>query len=258
MICKFISATVMKAKNSMIIPSGMSLGLCFLLPSLFPAQAASIRISPVNIEMQASQKATALSLTNSGTEAVSLQLRAFAWSQQNGQDHLAPTSELMISPPAVTVPAGASYTVRVARTAVAPASSELSYRLLIDELPRPVDPRTFNPGISMILRTSLPVFVVDDKAFAQLVWRTWQDANGIHAEVHNTGKRHAKISQLTLSVNNVPVSFGAGLNGYVLAGTSRTFTVTQPNARVKLTKGQSVTLRAKDGYLPIEETLYAQ
>ncbi|MFS7241626.1 molecular chaperone [Serratia proteamaculans] len=248
--------TVSKNKIAASLP--ISLGFCILMAYLSPAQAASLRISPVNIEMQDSQKATALSLTNSGTEAVSLQLRAFAWSQQKGQDHLAPTSELMISPPAVTVPAGASYTVRVARTAVTPAPSELSYRLLIDELPRPIDPRTLNPGISMILRTSLPVFVVDDKAFAQLVWRTWQDANGVHAEVHNAGRRHAKISQLTLNVNNVPVSFGAGLNGYVLAGTSRQFTAAQPNARVTLAKGQSVTLRARDGYLPIEEILHAQ
>lgn len=237
-------------------------GLCFCfcasMFSLCPAQAASLRISPVNIEMQASQKATSLSLTNSGTEAVNLQLRAFSWSQQNGQDRLTATSELMISPPAVTVPAGASYTVRVARTAVTPAPSELSYRLLIDELPKPVDPRTINPGISMILRTSLPVFVVDDKAFAQLVWRTWQDADGIHTEVQNIGKRHAKISQLTLSVDNASISFGKGLNGYVLAGTSRQFTAGHPNARVKLAKGKSVTLRANDGYLPIEETLHAQ
>ncbi|MFS7160687.1 molecular chaperone [Serratia proteamaculans] len=258
MIYELFLTLKLAPKNNNKISLKISFGLCVLMASLFPAQAASLRISPVNIDMQASQKATALSLTNSGTEAVSLQLRAFAWSQQNGQDHLASTSELMISPPAVTVPAGASYTVRVARTAVTPAPSELSYRLLIDELPRPVDPRTLNPGISMILRTSLPVFVVDDKAFAQLVWRTWQDANGVHAEVHNAGKRHAKISQLTLSINNVPISFGAGLNGYVLAGTSRQFTANQPNARVTLTKGQSVTLRARDGYLPIEEILHAQ
>lgn len=244
--------------NSVNNTSRMPLGLCLLLASLLPAQAASIRISPVNIEMQESQKATALSLTNTGTEAVSLQLRTFEWSQQNGQDHLVPTSGLMISPPAVTVPAGASYTVRIARTAVTSVPSELSYRLLIDELPRPVDPRTLSQGVSMILRTSLPVFVVDDKAFAQLSWRAWQDTNGVHTEVHNTGQRHAKISQLTLSVNNIPISFGSGLNGYVLAGTTRQFTTLQPNTRVKLTKGQFVTLRAKDGYLPIEETLYAQ
>lgn len=239
-------------------PALLTLCLCLLLGASSLVQAASIRISPVNIEMVASQKATALSLTNTGTEAVSLQLRAFSWSQVQGQDHLTPTSELLVSPPAVTVPAGASYTVRVARTAVAPTPSESSYRLLIDELPRPNDPRTLSQGVSMILRTSLPVFVVDDNAFARLSWRTWQDASGVHADVRNTGKRHAKISQLTLLVNNVPVIFGTGVNGYVLAGASRQFTVPRSKAQVMLTSGQTVTLKARDGGLPIEETLHAQ
>ncbi|HDX8903703.1 TPA: molecular chaperone [Klebsiella michiganensis] len=252
--------TYSRRQRNNFIARSFWISVCVLVLFLceFTAQAASIRISPVNVEMPATQKATALTLTNMGSEAVSLQLRTFVWSQADGKDELISTDRLMISPPAVTVPAGKSYTVRIARSRLSSVSSEESYRLFIDELPRPVDARTLNRGVSMILRTSVPVFVVDEKAFAQLSWRIWQDTEGLHARVTNNGKRHAKISQLMLTANNVAASFGEGLNGYVLSGTSRQFTIARPDPRIRLTGGKTAILTAKDGYLPIKETLHVQ
>ncbi|HBZ0925298.1 TPA: molecular chaperone [Klebsiella pneumoniae] len=255
----FIQANSRRYINNIIIHSFWISACAFALSGWgVTANAASIRIAPVNVDLPATQKATALTLTNMGSEAVSLQLRTFSWSQSNGKDELTPTDRLMISPPAVTVPAGGSYTVRIARSGISSVSSEESYRLLIDELPRPVDTRTINRGVSMILRTSVPVFIVDEKAFAQLSWRIWQDAVGLHALVTNTGKRHAKISQLTLTAGNEVVRFGEGLNGYVLSGTSRQFTVTHLAPHLRLTGGNSVILTARDGDSPLKETLHVQ
>ena len=247
-------------KINKVIARYLWISACALSLSVwgFTAYAASIRIAPVNVDMPTTQKATALTLTNMGAEAVSLQLRSFSWSQSDGKDELTPTDRLMISPPAVTVPAGGSYTVRIARSSISSVSSEESYRLLIDELPRPVDSRTINRGVSMILRTSVPVFVVDENAFAQLSWSIRQDAVGLHARVTNTGKRHAKISQLTLTAGQTVVSFGEGLNGYVLSGTSRQFTVAHPDPHLRLTGGKSVILTARDGDHPLKETLHVQ
>jgi fimbrial chaperone protein len=88
------------------------------------------------------------------------------------------------------------------------------------------------------------VFVADAKAQARLTWTVWRDANGVHAQVINSGLRHAKIAGLTLQPADgaAPVVFGSGLNGYVLAGSTRQFdapssgaTTLGPNAEVLLT-----------------------
>jgi fimbrial chaperone protein len=232
-----------------------------------PAQAASLRISPVGIDLPARQRAASITLVNTDSEPVSLQIRIFKWSQSGGEDKLDPTSEMLVSPPAATVPPGASYTVRVARPAAGPVQGEQSYRLFIDELPKPIDPRTVGQGVSMVLRTSMPVFVVDTKAIARLGWKAWRDKDGLHAEVVNNGQRHAKIAALTLqpSAGGAPYVFGSGLNGYVLAGSTKRFDFKTPpadkpqvHAPTLPTAGSTLILTAKNDGIDIKESVIVE
>jgi fimbrial chaperone protein len=223
-----------------------------------PVSAASLRISPIGLDLVASQRAAALTLVNTDADPVNLQIRIFKWTQVDGQDMLEPASDMMVSPPAAAVPAGASYTVRVARPSTASVQHEQAYRLFIDELPKPVDPRAVGQGVAMVLRTSMPVFVTSPKAVAQLHWRVWQSSDGLHVDVSNDGQRHAKISGLTVQpVDGAPIVFGAGLNGYVLAGTSKSFLLKSADAPnlPSLVPGASVTLTAKNDALSIKEQL---
>ncbi len=228
---------------------------------LSPAHAASLRISPIGADIPSGERATSFTLVNTAAEPVNLQLRVYKWSQANSEEILDPTNEMVVSPPATTIPAGASYTIRVARPSATPVTNELSYRLFIDELPKPVDPRTINQGISMVLRTSLPIFVVDKNAMAQLSWRVWQDADGLHAEATNSGRRHAKISGLSIQpTGGQAISFGQGLNGYVLAGARQRFDLHPAEgqkAPQTLANGTAVTLTAMNGNLEIQESLHA-
>jgi fimbrial chaperone protein len=232
-----------------------------MLAATGPAQAASLRISPVGVDLPAKQRATAITLVNTDTDPVSLQIRIFKWSQVDGEDKLDETSELLVSPPAATVPPGASYTIRVARPAAIPVHGEQSYRLFIDELPKPIDPRTTGQGVAMVLRTSMPVFVVDSKAIARLAWQVWRDQDGLHAEVTNTGDRHVKIAGLTIQPagGGTPVVFGAGLNGYVLGGTTKRFNLKLPAAKDKGVAlpaiGSTVTVTAKNDGVDIKDSV---
>ncbi|QJU56995.1 molecular chaperone [Sphingomonas sp. AP4-R1] len=235
-----------------------------VLAAIGPARAASLRISPVGIDIPAKQRAASITLVNTDSEPVSLQIRIFKWSQTNGEDKLDETSDMLVSPPAATVPPGASYTVRVARPAVMPVQGEQSYRIFIDELPKPIDPRTVGQGVAMVLRTSMPVFVVDPKAIARLAWTVWRDRNGLHAEVLNTGQRHAKIAALTIApADGKPIVFGSGLNGYVLAGTTKRFDFklprpadkAEPEASALPAIGSTVALSAKNDGTDIKESV---
>jgi fimbrial chaperone protein len=241
---------------------------CLMLAAVAPARAASLRISPVGIDLPARQRAASITLVNTDAEPVSLQIRVFKWSQSGGEDKLDPTSEMLVSPPAATVPPGASYTIRVARPAATPVQGEQAYRLFIDELPKPIDPRTVGQGVSMVLRTSMPVFVVDNKAIARLAWKAWRDKDGLHAEVANSGQRHAKIAALTVqpSGGGAPFVFGAGLNGYVLAGTAKRFDFKIPtptdkgaaHAPALPAAGSTLFLTAKNDGTDIQESVIVE
>ncbi len=219
-------------------------------------QAASLRISPIGIDMPSSQRAAAVTLDNNDSEPVNIQIRIFHWSQANGEDRLEPATDMLVSPPAATVPSGASYTIRVARRAAVPVAGEQSYRLFIDELPKPIDPRTVSRGVSMVLRTSMPVFVADKRAVAKLGWKVWQDVRGVHVQVTNSGQRHARIVGLTFQQPSGPaIAFGGGISGYVLAGTSKRFdALVDPKVSLPvLIPGGRGTLTGKDGGLDIKE-----
>ena len=238
----------------------ISLALTACLTSLMPvspAWAAKLRISPIGIHLTATERAGSITIVNTDERPVNLQLRIYEWSEhEDGQEQLDKTDDMIVSPPAITVPAGASYTIRIARPVVTPVNGEQTYRLLIDELPQPDDPRTIGQGIKMVLRNSLPVFITDAKAMADLKWTVWQDETGIHAQAQNQGKRHAKIVNLTLqTASGRPLSFGGGLNGYVLGGATRTFTAPANAAGAPLRDGDRISLAAKDDALDVKAAI---
>jgi fimbrial chaperone protein len=227
---------------------------CLTLPQM--AQAAALRISPIGVEMTDAEKATSISLKNTDIKPVALQVRVFKWTQAGGEDKLEPTTEVIVSPPATTVPAGATYTIRVARPSVAPVTRELAYRVFIDELPPPIDPENPAKGVSMVLRTSMPIFVAREKAKPQLSWRVRPVKDGIEVGVANAGDRNVKITNLTLKdASGKEIATGAGLNGYVLAGTDRTFTLTASSKSAPpLTEGATVSIHATNRSEEIDQS----
>jgi fimbrial chaperone protein len=238
----------------------ISLAFAACLPfSMFAdsAWAAKLRISPIGLHLTATERAGAITIVNTDERPVNLQLRIYAWSElEDGQEQLDKTADMIVSPPAITVPAGASYTIRIARPVVTPVNGELAYRLLIDELPQPDDPRTLGQGVKMVLRNSLPVFVTDAKAMADLKWTVWQDEAGVHVRAQNQGKRHAKIVDLMIqTAAGRSLSFGEGLNGYVLGGATRIFTAPARGTGAALRDGDSISLVARNDALDVKTTI---
>jgi fimbrial chaperone protein len=211
-----------------------------LLLAVTPLHAASLRMSPIGLDLTAPEKAGAISLTNTSDEPVNLQIRIFKWTQVDGKDVLTETRDVLVSPPATTIKAEETYTLRVVRTASQPVSGEETYRLVIDELPKPIDPRAPAQGVRMVLRTSMPIFFVDKAAIADIRFTSWRSGDKYYIEAF-----------ITLSSPDGEVSFGSGLNGYVLAGQTMRFesaadtrALVRPGAATLITgKGSSLDLR---------------
>ena len=226
------------------------IGAAILLLAAMPLHAASLRMSPIGLDLTSPEKAGAISLTNTADEPVNLQIRIFKWTQAEGKDVLTETRDVLVSPPATTIKAEETYTLRVVRTSSQPVSGEETYRLVIDELPKPIDPRAPAQGVRMVLRTSMPIFFADKAAIADVKFTSWRSGDKYYIEAVNAGTRHVKLAGITLSSADGDVSFGSGLNGYVLPGQTMRFesaadakAVLQPGpATLKTGKGSSLDL----------------
>ncbi|KJH62328.1 fimbrial biogenesis chaperone [Acinetobacter calcoaceticus] len=214
--------------------------------------AATIRLSPVTVELLSNQNASSLSLYNQSSESTDLQVRVFEWNQKNGQDQLIPTDEIAVSPPFLKLKPNDSYNLRVVRINPKPVSGEKTYRIIIDELPKPVDSRKADQGINVLLRSSLPVFVVNKDAITKLSWKIDANQKAPSLNISNIGNRHALLNNLTLvdatANKSYPIKVNT-VNGYILAEQARSYTINnftyQPNHKysVSLTmNGKKITL----------------
>lgn len=190
--------------------------------------AASIRLSPVSVEILSDQSASSISLYNQSNESSDLQVRVFEWRQNAGQDQLIPTDEIAISPPFLKLQPNDSYNLRVVRINPVPVSGEQTYRIIIDELPKPIDNRKVDQGVNVLLRSSLPLFVVNKDAMTKLTWSIQQEQNNSSLIINNVGNRHALLSNLTLVDTTANKSYAIKVNtvnGYILAGKARNFNI---------------------------------
>ncbi|MHC3125404.1 fimbrial biogenesis chaperone [Acinetobacter sp. GN11] len=233
-------------KKNIFIITGLFLSLSSTI------NAATIRLSPVNVEILSHQNASSISLFNQSNESTDLQIRVFEWTQKNGQDQLTPTDEIAISPPFLKLQSNDSYNLRVVRINPAPVSGEKTYRIIIDELPKPIDSRKAAQGVNVLLRSSLPVFVVNKDAITKLNWKidTHQEAPSLN--ISNIGNRHALLNNLmlvdTTANKSYPIKVNT-VNGYILAEQARSYAINnftyEPNHKysVSLTvNGKKTTL----------------
>ncbi|MDH2633978.1 fimbria/pilus periplasmic chaperone [Acinetobacter nosocomialis] len=226
------------------------MGLLISLSSTI--SAATIRLSPVTVEILSHQKASSISLYNQSNESADLQVRIFEWTQNAGQDQLIPTDDIAISPPFLKLKPNDSYNLRVVRIKPEPISGEKTYRIILDELPKPIDSRKASQGVNVLLRSSLPVFVVNKDAITQLNWKIDTHQKEPSLNINNVGNRHALLNDLTLVDNtenkSYPIKVNT-INGYILAGQARSYSVNnfiyQPNHKYSISltvNGKKTTL----------------
>jgi fimbrial chaperone protein len=188
----------------------------------FPSvsKAAGWEIDPVRIELSTLQQTAALSIKNTTNQSTSIQIQAVTWAQRDGKDIFAPTKELLVSPPIVTIAPKSEQIIRVALRRNASATNELTYRLNLQELPRKQSANF--TGVKVALRVTMPVFVqsLDGGAAAKMEWDiSRMPEDQLKATLKNTGNAHIQISDFAVYIPGVdkPIAGEAG-SSYVLAG----------------------------------------
>lgn len=159
------------------------------LSSAHAEAAGGIQIAPVMVAMSANHHISSLRLRNGRERAVSFEADVYAWSQQDDQDVLTPTHDVLISPGVFEIPAGHEQVVRLG--VVTPdGQQERAYRLVLRELPSPT-PR--NNGLGFTLEMSLPIFVTPIGARPALVVHTEDAEGGLRLLISNQGAAHLQI-----------------------------------------------------------------
>jgi fimbrial chaperone protein len=190
-----------------------------------PTPAGNFTASPVQLRMPAAGSATSLTLENKGDEPVLIQASTMRWSQQDGEDLLEPTEDVVVSPPIFTVPPGGVQTVRIGLLRGADPARELTYRVFLQEVPPP--PRPDRPGVAVALRLGLPLFVPPAGRTATKVdWdaRTTEDGT-IELSLSNVGTGHVQVLDARLALEDGTVMAEVTPRAYVLAGQARSWRV---------------------------------
>lgn len=198
-----------------------------LLPLLFlalysVAHAGGIRISPITVDIASQERANIITLFNMSDDTTNLQVRIFKWDQSGGNDNLTDTDDIIASPPFITLPPGGSFNFRVVRTTATEVISEQSYRVIIDELPKPQDKRSVGSGLGILIRNSLPLFVVNNDAVPKI--QPSISASGLL--MTNAGTRHALLSDVVITNLNTQKKLSLTVNtvnGYVLVNSYKNY-----------------------------------
>lgn len=199
--------------------------------------AGSFEVNPIRIDLSANARSAALSVRNSGADAVVVQTSIVSWTQENGQDIYAPTKEILGTPPIATIPPGGEQILRLGMRRAPDAEKELTYRVFLQEVPPP--PKPGFQGLQVALRLSLPIFVQPRQgpAKATLVWNLeLQGEDTLHLRLDNKGTGHIQVSEVALFQPGQEQAVASQSSlVYVLPGQSRAWELKTQSVRLKPT-----------------------
>ncbi|CAN7519088.1 fimbrial biogenesis chaperone [Polaromonas sp. LjRoot131] len=194
--------------------------LLSLLGPWAAATAGVFSVTPVRLYMTPRDRAIAVTLTNEADTEVVLQADINTWSQKpDGTDELVLTEDLILAPPIIKLAPKARQVVRLALLKPADASRQLTYRMIIREVPE-VQPA---PGIQVpiALALSMPVFITPPVAKRQVSCTVQRpEAKTVGLQCGNTGTAYAQIREATLMRGEQALARFEG-GSYILPGASK-------------------------------------
>ncbi len=198
-----------------------------MLGSSIISQAGSLAISPVRVDLTSRKSNTIVQVTNSGDSAVTIQVHAAKWSMEGPENTYAETNDFIVNPPVFRLQPEQKQMIRIGIRNSAVVGIERSYRLILEEVPKPAQAGT----VAIVLNVSLPIFLQPLEPVApSLIWRAaLLDDGGMQLTVTNDGSAHDRINNVAIETDGGRIQ--TTISGYVLPGLTRTFTVHDEHLR---------------------------
>jgi fimbrial chaperone protein len=195
--------------------------LLSLLGPWAAATAGVFSVTPVRLYMTPRDRAIAVTLTNEADTEVVLQADINTWSQKpDGTDELVLTEDMILAPPIIKLAPKARQVVRLAMLKPADASRQLTYRMIIREVPEALPASGIQVPIALAL--SMPVFITPPAAKRQVnCTHQRADAKTLNLQCSNTGTAYAQIREATVMRGKQALARFEG-GSYILPGARKT------------------------------------
>ena len=209
-----------------------------------PGRAQSISVLPVNVLLQPGQSAATLTVANQSNHETSIQIRAYAWNQPEGEDRLTTSDAVVVSPPIASIAAGSTQVVRLILRQP-PQDRETTYRILVDQIPPPAEPGI----VHVVLRLSIPIFAEPTSRALPLVqFRVEREGGQVYLVAANDGLRHEAVRDIVLSTSDGrKYTLDRGTLPYVLAGATRRWHIATEDSLLKAGETLRLTAHADAG-----------
>lgn len=184
--------------------------LCLIMGASYGSMAASLRVSPVKLNFSANRNVGELQLSNIGDNATAVQVTAYKWDQDAGEDRLLETKDILFAPPIFVIQAQQAQKLRFIMKSAPDARFEKSYRIILKEIPTPPEygQTESRAALNVKMRVSLPAFVAAEKTtpsrFVMSV--TMPQPGHLAAQISNTGYNHVRITSVDLYPGDVDLS----------------------------------------------------
>ncbi|HUR87595.1 MAG TPA: fimbria/pilus periplasmic chaperone [Ramlibacter sp.] len=187
------------------------------------AAAGAFTVTPVRIFMTPRDRAIALTITNEGDGELVIQADINVWSQDaQGKDKLELTEDLILAPPIVKVAPNSRQVVRLALAKPADLSRQLTYRMIVREVPEAVAPKQNTLQVPILLALSLPVFITPPTAKPQLECHlARKGVQAVDTVCTNAGNAYTQVIEASLQRGDaVLAKVQPGM--YILPGSAKT------------------------------------
>jgi len=199
------------------------------------ADAGSLTVIPIRLELGATQAATSMTVGNAADAPATVQVSAWQWRHEDGGDQLEPATGAdapIITPPMFRLGPGGSQIVRIGFAGHGSNNHEGRWRLIVEEVPQPplaqAVPVAMAPlQIATRLRVSLPLFRLPAVARSVLDWQLADDGTAL--AVANHGTTTERIDHASLSAAGGTLASIAG-PVYLFPGEARRYPLSAPAA----------------------------
>jgi fimbrial chaperone protein len=193
------------------------------------AHASSFNISPIRAELSGAHRTEVLTLRNAEDEPVVVEVHVVQWSQENGEEQLEDTRDVLVTPPVMQIPGNGEQIVRLALRREADANRELTYRVIFQEVPQAAAPEF--TGLRVALRISIPIFVAPAHAQAksEMAWEAhWRDDGNLELAATNRGSGHLQVIDFDVDLPGANAALHGNTAKYVLPGSRMIWTLKPP------------------------------
>ena len=192
--------------------------------------ASSFTIKPVRVELTAAKLNSVVQINNAGDDAVTIQASVLSWTTDGEKDLYSPVDDILLNPPVFTIPAHATQMLRLGLRKFSGAPGEQAYRLILAEVPKPLDPGFV--GLRTVLRISIPIFIKPPTATYQLFWESKRNAEGtLVITAVNRGRAHVQIRRIDVASSQSEEVVSKILSDYLLPQQKREWTFDEPQLR---------------------------